>query len=72
MSNKTQKIQITSIGASGDGIGIQAENGKNWYIPATFSGEIVEAEFVAPRGKGVAGKAVKIENPSKKPPSRTM
>ena len=61
MNDKMQKIEITAIGTTGDGVG-KDENGKSWYIPATFIDEIVEAKFIAPRGKGIAGQAVSIQN----------
>ena len=63
MNEQNIKIHIESIGNDGDGIG-KDETGKNWYIPATLPDENVEARFITPRGKGVAGKSVNIENKS--------
>lgn len=59
MKDSIQTIHISSIGNSGDGIGVD-ENGKSWYIPSTFIGEVAEAAYIAPRGKGVAGRAVSV------------
>lgn len=56
-------FMIEKVGRSGDGVATDAD-GKKWYVPTTLPNEKVSAEFIAHRDQGIAGRAVKIENPS--------
>ncbi|MFO1080631.1 MAG: RsmD family RNA methyltransferase [Reyranellaceae bacterium] len=57
------RLEITEIGARGDGIGNL--DGRRCFVPLTLPGEQVEVEPVERRGEGIAASLVEVLAPSR-------